>query len=411
MMPNRVDGASDDILPLNRPRLKTVTSETGAQTIVTYLDADCTAGGSKPEVDENTRRCYPVYWSPNGEKDPILDWFQKYPVQAVSTTDPQGGSEAVQHTYQYTGGGAWHYDEDPLTPAKERTWSIWRGYQQVTHLTGISGHTQSKETTVYLRGMNGDRVLGSDGKTPDADKRKTATVTGIKAAEITDSDQYAGFTRETVTYNGDAEVGGTVNDPWSKRTATQHKSYADTEAYYVRTAATHTRTNITSKLTPFDRVNTVKTTYDDYGMTETVENQGDDAIAGDEKCTRTWYARNDDKGINSLVSRTRTVAASCTVADSALDLPADSERAGDVVSDTATVYDDTSASAWSLSQKPTKGDPTWTGRAKGYGSDDNPCGRRCPRRHTTPSDVPRSSRMPTIRRCPRPPTSPRARAR
>ncbi|MFZ4235746.1 RHS repeat-associated core domain-containing protein [Streptomyces murinus] len=372
MMPNRVDGASDDILPLNRPRLKTVTSESGAQTIVTYLDADCTAGGSKPKVDENTRRCYPVYWSPNGEKAPVLDWFQKYPVQAVSTTDPQGGSEAVQHTYQYTGGGAWHYDEDPLTPAKERTWSIWRGYQQVTHLTGVSGHTQSKETIVYLRGMNGDRVLGSDGKTPDADKRKTSTVTGIKAAEITDSDQYAGFTRETVTYNGDAEVGGTVNDPWSKRTATQHKSYADTEAYYVRTAATHTRTNITSKLTPFDRVNTVKTTYDDYGMAGTVENQGDDAVTGDEKCTRTWYARNDDKGINSLVSRTRTVAASCTVADSALDLPADSKRAGDVVSDTATVYDDASASGWSPSQKPTKGDPTWAGRAKGYGSDDSP---------------------------------------
>lgn len=372
MMPNRVDGASDDILPLNRPRLKTVTSETGAQTIVTYMDADCTAGGSKPKVDENTRRCYPVYWSPNGEKTPILDWFQKYPVQAVSTTDPQGGSEAVQHTYQYTGGGAWHYDEDPLTPAKERTWSIWRGYQQVTHLTGISGHTQSKETTVYLRGMNGDRVLGPDGKTPDDNKRKTATVTGIKASEITDSDQYAGFTRETVTYNGDAEVGGTVNDPWSKRTATQHKSYADTEAYYVRTAATHTRTNITSKLTPFDRVDTVKTTYDDYGMTETVDNQGDDATTGDEKCTRTWYARNDAKGITSLVSRTRTVAASCTVADSALDLPADSKRAGDVVSDTATVYDDTSATAWSPSQKPTKGDPTWTGRAKGYASDDSP---------------------------------------
>ncbi|MEV6057628.1 RHS repeat-associated core domain-containing protein [Streptomyces sp. NPDC052107] len=372
MLPNRVDGAADDILPLNKPRLKTITSETGAQTIVTYMDADCTASGTKPKLDENTKRCYPVYWSPNGEKDPILDWFQKYPVSSVSTTDPQGGSEAVQHGYQYTGGGAWHFDEDPLTPAKERTWSIWRGYQQVTHLTGISGHTQSKETTVYLRGMNGDRVLGPDGKTPDPDKRKTVKASGIKAGEITDSDQYAGFTRESVTYNGNTEVSGTINDPWSKRTATQHKSYADTEAYYVRTAATHTRTNITSKLTPFDRVNTVKTTYDDYGMAETVEDQGDDAATGDEKCTRTWYARNDDKGINSLVSRTRTVAASCAAADSALDLPADSKRAGDVISDTATVYDDTTATTWSASQKPVKGDATWTGRAKGYGSDDTP---------------------------------------
>ncbi|MEU2226449.1 RHS repeat-associated core domain-containing protein [Streptomyces sp. NPDC018347] len=377
MLPNRVDGTADNILPLNKPRLKTVTSETGAATIVTYLDADCTAAGTKPKLDENTKRCYPVYWSPNGEKDPKLDWFQKYPVSSVSTTDPRGGSEAVQHTYKYDGtgaaaGGAWHYDEDPMTPAKERTWSIWRGYQQVTHLTGISTRTQSKETTVYLRGMNGDRVLGSDGKTPDADKHKAVTVSGITAGQIPDTEQYAGFTRESVTYNGDTEVGGTINDPWSKRTATQHKSYADTEAYYVRTAATHTRTNITSKLTPYDRVNTVRTTYDDHGMAETVEDEGDDAVDGDEKCTRTWYARNDDTGINSLVSRTRTVATTCATADADLDLPADSKSAGDVISDTATVYDDTTATTWSPSQKPTKGDVTWKGRAKGYGSDHAP---------------------------------------
>lgn len=374
MFPNRVDGAADDILPLDKPRLKTVTSETGAQTTVSYLEADCTATQTKPKLDENTKRCYPVYWSPNGEKDPVLDWFQKYPVSSVSTTDPRGGSEAVQHSYHYTGGGAWHYNDDPMTPAKERTWSIWRGYQQVTHLTGISSRTQSKEVAVYLRGMNGDRVLGSDGKTLDPDKRKTAEVTGIKAPKITDSEQYAGFTRESVTYDGDTEVGATVSDPWSKRTATQHKSYADTEAYYVRTAATHTRTNITSKLTPYDRVRTVKTTYDDYGMAETVEDQGDEAVTGDEKCTRTWYARNDDKDvrINALVSRTRVVAATCGTADSALDLPADSKRAGDVISDTAAVYDDAAATTWSASQKPTKGDANWTGRAKAYGSDDAP---------------------------------------
>ncbi|MEU8470166.1 RHS repeat-associated core domain-containing protein [Streptomyces sp. NPDC029006] len=372
MMPNRVDGKADDILPLNKPRLKTVISETGAQTIVTYTDADCTAAGTKPKVDENTRRCYPVYWSPNGENDPTLDWFQKYPVSSVSTTDPEGGSEAVQHSYQYTGGGAWHYDEDPMTPAKERTWSIWRGYQQVTHLTGVSNGTRSKETTLYLRGMNGDRVLSADGKTLDKDKRKTVTVSGIKAGEITDSEQYAGFTRESVTYNGETEVGGTINDPWSKRTATQHKSYADTEAYYVRTAATHTRTRITSKITPYDRVHTVKTTYDDYGMAETVEDDGDDAVQDDDKCTRTWYARNDSAGINSLASRTRTVAASCATTDAALDLPADSKHAGNVIADTATVYDDTTATTWSPTQKPTKGDVTWTGRAKGYGSDSTP---------------------------------------
>ncbi|MFE4992150.1 RHS repeat-associated core domain-containing protein [Streptomyces mirabilis] len=372
MLPNRVDGAADDILPLNKPRLKSVTSEAGSQTIVTYADSECSAGGTKPKLDENTKRCYPVYWSPNGEKDPVLDWFQKYPVTSVSTNDPYGGSEAVEHTYQYAGGTAWHYNDDPMTPTKERTWSTWRGYGQVTHLTGVSGRTQSRTVAVYLRGMNGDRVLGPDGKTPDASARKPVKVTGIKAAEIIDSEQYAGFTRESVVYNGAQEVSGTVSDPWSKRTATQHKSYADTEAYYVRTGASHERTNIISKVTPYDRVRTVKTSFDDYGMAETVEDQGDDAVTGDEKCVRTWYARNDDKGINSLVSRARSVAKICSTTDSALDLPGDSSRPGDVISDTATVYDNTAATTWSASQKPNKGDATWLGRAKSYGSDDAP---------------------------------------
>lgn len=371
-LPNRVDGASDDILSLDKPRLRTVTSEAGAQTIVSYMEADCVAGQTMPKPDENTRRCYPVYWSPNGEKTPLLDWFQKYPVTAVSTTDPHGGSEAVQHTYQYSGGGAWHYNDDPMTPAKERTWSIWRGYGKVTHFTGDKDSNQLKELSVYLRGMHGDRVAGSDGKTPDPDKRKTAKVSGIKAAEITDLDQYAGFTRESVTYNGDAEVSGTINDPWSKKTATQHKSYADTEAYYVRTGASRARTNITTTATPRDRIRTTKTTYDDYGMAETVEDNGDDASPGDETCARTWYARNADKGINSLASRTRTVAKACDVTGADLDLPADSDEPGDVVADTATVYDEAAATAWSASQVPTKGEATWTGRAKGYTSNGDP---------------------------------------
>ena len=366
--PNRVDGASDNILPLNKPRLYTITSEAGAQTIVNYMQADCLAGQAKPKVDTNTRRCYPVYWSPNGAQEPTLDWFHKYPVESVRTTAPNSGSEAVQHTYTYAGGGAWHYNDDPMTPAKERTWSIWRGFETVTHLTGLPGRTQSKTVTVFMRGMNGDRVLGTDGKTPDADQRKAATVAGIKAPGLTDSEQYAGFTRESVTYNGAQEVSGTVNDPWSKRTATQHKSYADTEAHFVRTGATHARTNITSSGTPRDRVRTTETLYDAYGMAYQVEEKGDEALSNDQKCTRTWYARNDAVGINSLVSRTRTTAGLC-VPDALLDLPADSKSPGDVISDSATAYDSV---IWHETQQPELGDVRWAGRAKGYDTDDQP---------------------------------------
>ncbi|MFD7939027.1 RHS repeat-associated core domain-containing protein [Streptomyces sp. NPDC059755] len=370
--PNRVDGSTDDILPLTKPRLKAITSETGAQTTISYLQADCLAGQTMPKVDTNTRRCYPVYWSPNGEKDPILDWFHKYPVEAVSTNDPYGGAVAVKHTYSYEG-AAWHYNEDPLVKEKERTWSIWRGFQKVTHLTGQSGKTQSKTVTVYLQGMNGDRVLGTDGKLPDPDTHKSAQVTGIKAPAVLDAEQYAGFTRESVTYNGTQEVSGTINDPWSKRTSTQHKSYADTEAYYVRTGASHARTNITTSGTPVDRVRSIAATYDDFGMAAKVLDKGNDAALGDETCTRTWYARSGTAGINSLVSRVRVtsnaqptpVADPCTLTEDALDLPGDSSRSGNVISDTATTYD--AVTDWTEAQTPTKGEARWTGRAAGYG--------------------------------------------
>ncbi|MEU2180013.1 polymorphic toxin-type HINT domain-containing protein [Streptomyces thermolilacinus] len=365
---NRVDGATDNILPLNKPRLYTITSETGAQTIVNYQQADCRASEAKPKLDTNTRRCYPVYWSPNGAKEPTLDWFHKYPVSSVTTSDRLGSSPPIEHTYVYEGGGAWHYNNDPMTPAKERTWSTWRGFGKVTHFTGVVDKTRSKTVTVYMRGMNGDRVLGPDGKTPDPTARKTATVAGIAAPLLTDSAQYAGFTRETVTYNGDDEVSGQVNDPWSKRTATQHKSYADATAHFIRTAATHSRTRITTSEPARDRVRTVETLYDAYGMAYKVHDKGDNAVQTDDTCTITWYARNDAVGINKLVSRSRTTAGAC-VADDQLDLPPNSSRPGDVISDTATAYDSTT---WSATQKPTKGQAQWTGRAQGYGIDKQP---------------------------------------
>ncbi|MET8406154.1 RHS repeat-associated core domain-containing protein [Streptomyces sp900116325] len=365
---NRVDGSADDILPLAKPRLTGITTETGAKTAVTYAAPDCVASETMPRPDQNTRTCYPVYWAPNGG-EPVLDWFQKYPVTAVETSDETGASGTINDTYQYTGGGAWHYNDDPMTPQKERTWSIWRGFAKVTHLTGPSNGTQSKAVNVYMRGMNGDRLLESDGKTLDPDARRTAQSTGIKATALTDADQYGGFIRESVTYDGASEVAGTVNDPWSHKTATQHKSYADTEAYYVRTGATHTRTSITSSPSA-DRTRTTATTYDEYGMPQTVEDNGDDAVTGDETCTRTWYARNTSAGLTSLPSRSRTTAKPCDTADSALSLPTDSTTVGDVISDTATTYDATTA--WTADQTPTRGEPQWTGRASGYDSSDQP---------------------------------------
>ncbi|AZQ32129.1 RHS repeat-associated core domain-containing protein [Streptomyces cyaneochromogenes] len=360
MFTNRVDGKADNILPLGKPRLATIVSETGQQTTINYMPAECTAAMTKPAEDNNTKRCYPIYWSPNGGSVPQLDWFQKYPVSDVRLTSVYGGTLAVNHHYDYSGGGAWHYNDDPMTPQKERTWSIWRGYGKVTHTVGDDTGPKSKDVTVYLRGMHADKQ--KDGST------RTVEVSGIKAAPIDDLDQYAGFTREQVTYDGADEISGKINDPWSKKTATQHKSYADTESYYVRTEASHARTRVTSGITATDKTRTTQTTYDDYGMPVTVEDSATEA-SGDEVCTRTWYARNATAGLTALVSRQQVVAKKCTVATSQLDLPANDARPGDVIGDTATSYDTTT---WSADQVPTKGEVRWIGRVNGYDASDNP---------------------------------------
>ncbi|WP_420037233.1 RHS repeat domain-containing protein [Streptomyces sp. cg28] len=366
MRENRVD-ATDDILPLSRPRIESITSETGSITRVTLSEPECVRGSRMPAAeDDNTKPCFPQYWGINGASESSIDWFHKYRVLAVTVSDPTAKNDAVETAYSYSD-PAWHYNDNPLVSADERTWSIWRGYGTVTTTKGV-GTSATKTVSLYQQGMNGDRLLGSDGTlAPDA--RRQATVKGIDLVGLdvpdqTDSDQFAGMLREQIDYNGATPVTVTVNDPWSKLTATQHKSYADTESYYIRTAKTYTHTFLTA--TSRWRTRTTATTYDDYGMALTVDDSGDTAKSGDETCTRNWYARNDPAGINSLVSRTRSVARTCTAAETSLSLPSSSTSRGDVLSDTATYYDNPSATAWSADQKPTKGLKTWGGRASAY---------------------------------------------
>ncbi|MFI5571803.1 polymorphic toxin-type HINT domain-containing protein [Streptomyces sp. NPDC051740] len=367
MRPNRVDGDRDDILPLTKPRIRKVISETGAITDVTLSGQECVRGGSMPAAeDDNSKSCYPQYWHINGAEEASIDWFHKYRVTAVVTSDPTGHGATMESQYAYSK-PAWHYNDSPFTPADERTWSLWRGYRTVTVTQG-AGSNLSKVTSVYLQGMDGDRLLNADG-TLDPDTRRTATVPGIgfdglDVADRKDSEPYSGFLREQITYNGATPVTVTVNDPWSKKTATQHKSYADTEAYYVRTGKTATHTYLTASRSW--RSVSSSTTYDDYGMAVKTDNAGDTAKSGDETCTRTWYARNDSLGINSLTSRARTVGRACSVGEADLSLPSNVASAGDVISDIATVYDSSTATAWTASQTPTKGEVTWTGRASAY---------------------------------------------
>ncbi|WP_146057707.1 hypothetical protein [Streptomyces sp. SM10] len=272
MRPNRVD-AVDDILPLTRPRVSTVTSETGAITTVTLSSPECTASQvSGAAEDTNTRSCYPQYWNINGATEASVDWFHKYRVDAVVTTDPSGGNEPVENAYEYAG-PAWRHSDAPFTPADERTWSDWRGYRQVTVHSGATGSDRTKRVSLYLQGMDGDK--NKDGSTKSVSVAPLSSP-ALGAASVKDSEQYQGRLREEVTYDGDTAITETVNDPWSKETARQSVPGApDAVARFVDTVKTtdHTYLTIPKKW----RSTSTTKTFDAYGMVATVQDSGDTA--------------------------------------------------------------------------------------------------------------------------------------
>lgn len=378
MRANRVWTNSENKPRLYKPRMGKITSETGAITTVTMSEPECVIGSHMPTAeDNNSLSCYPVSWAYNGG-DPELDWFHKYNVTAVSTTDPRNLNPNVENSYTYDGPG-WHYNDDPFTPEKERTWSSWRGYQTVTSYTGDTYHTQSKTVRLYMQGMDGDKRKDGTTRTatingidvPGTTINGTA-VPGLDVGNATDSDRYAGEVREELTYNGTQPISVNVNGWWSKNTATQNRSYANTQAYMVRQslADRYVYLPVTGKW----RQISATSYFDNYGMKTRTNDRGDTAKTDDDTCTRIWYARNDDIGLTNLVSRTRVTGNNCfdstgaTTTDDKLNFPTNAKTRGDILSDSAVVYDDagTTTTGWIQAQTPTLGLPTWTGRAQAY---------------------------------------------
>ncbi|MET9039661.1 polymorphic toxin-type HINT domain-containing protein [Streptomyces mirabilis] len=339
---NRVDTTHDNIAALVKWRVRKVTSETGSVLTVNYSDPQCVAGTTMPtSPDSDTLRCFPTYWQPPYTADPQLDWFHKYVVTQVTESDPTGGAPLKETDYTYNDSPAWHYDSDNVTaPAKRKTWSVWRGYGSVTTTTGDAQSTRTKTVATYFRGMDGDKQ--SDGTT------RSAKVTDSTRTSVIDSDPLAGTVRESITYNGSAEVSGTITDPWIHQTGTD----GTRNATFTRPHAVHTRTDLSSGDT---RNTTVTTTYDDAtGAALTVDDAGDDAVTKDEQCTRTTLANNTTDWLMAFPVRVETVDVACADA---------TNRPDNVVSDVRTLYDSQAYGA-----APKLGDETSTQRLSSYSS-------------------------------------------
>ncbi|MFC0529062.1 polymorphic toxin-type HINT domain-containing protein [Phytohabitans kaempferiae] len=365
-MDNRVDGI-DGIDAMAWHRLVRIDTDTGGAIAVTYSDRDCTAGGAKPAPHNNNRRCYPVRWVPDGQEDPITDWFHKYRVDEVREHDMVAGGRQVLYRYNYLDSPAWHYtDDDGITKRDYKTWSEWRGYGRVGVTTGDpdSDDVLSYTETRYFRGMHGD-------KQPTGQPARSVNITDSRGGTWRDDDWLAGMTREQIVYNGPGgpEVSSTLKDPFASAPTASRTEFPGTPDEYTVHARFTDVTTIRSRVAldagRGERVTRVSTTFDGYGQPTQVEDFGEEGVSGDEQCTKSTYEpRNTSAHLVTLVHRAQVFAVNCA----ATATPASLTEA-DVISDTRTWYDNPA----SYGTAPTKGDPTkteelstWSSGTPGY---------------------------------------------
>ncbi|MCM1964802.1 RHS repeat-associated core domain-containing protein [Streptomyces sp. G1] len=336
-MPNRVEGATtggspDPVPAMWRYRIYAVNTETGGTLGITYSSQDCKAG-DVPTPTSNTRRCYPVKWSPPdapaANYEPYLDWFHSYVVTQILESDNTGGAPAKRTDYAYLDGMSWALaKDDEFTNAKHLTYSDRKGYARVQVRTGATPDQRTLKQYRYFRGIDGAAVKDGEG------------------TAVTDKAAFAGMTREEATYDKD---GGTLEtatsfEPFlSNPTATQNRPEGLPARYAFSTGGKSEKTR-TAVGTGWRTVQTTRT-FDGFGHVLTESRLGDTAKTGDEECTTTTYVNNTTANILRLPAQIKTVAKPCGTTPA---LPAD------LISTERRYYDGSTT----LNATPSKGDVT-----------------------------------------------------
>jgi RHS repeat-associated protein len=299
--PNRVDTPTG-IGPLNRYRVTGVVSEAGGVTQVKYAEPDCVPGTSMPANPEsNTLRCYPVKWTPdNGvERE---DYFHKYVVESVSTSDRVAASAEQLVRYEYLDGAAWRRNQSEFTKDDKRTWNEFRGFGRVRTRIGNENDAAGPVTMTeerFYRGMHGDTL-------PNNGTRST-NVTDSEGGAREDSDWLQGTKFESQAHDGTGEnvLAKTISTPtWAGPTSTRGVY----KAYWVGAGSS---TSYTALRAGGWRITKVENTYDDHGQIVRTNDLGDLGVATDDRCTRTSYAQNESKWMWSYPSQSETVGVHC----------------------------------------------------------------------------------------------------
>ncbi|WP_248001717.1 polymorphic toxin-type HINT domain-containing protein [Streptomyces sp. RPA4-5] len=343
---NRLDKTGDGYAPYIKDRLSTIADEYGGQTDVNYSKPACTFN-NLPTPESNTTLCFPQFIGGSSSDDMDREWFNKYVVESVTTTDRTGGAPDQVTRYDYLDDAAWHYDDDDgLTKEKFKTWSQWRGYGHVRVQTGGQGTgadaMKTQEDSYFLRGMDGDRKNASGGS-----KDVSVSLSAGEGEPLTDDASAAGFAYKAATFSapGGKVLAKTVSRPWHHQTAKKTRDWGTVTANFSGTASTRAWTSLDDGAGAKWRTTTTASTFDTVaGRVTELSDRGDDSTTDDDRCTRTTYATNTDKNILTLPTRVETVATECGSSP---------DRAKEVISDVRTAYDGGGYGA-----VPTKGDAT-----------------------------------------------------
>ena len=302
---NRV-WVTDGLAPLNRYRLTSIKTVTGATIAVSYNGADCTPTSLPASPETNTRRCYPAWWTPT---TPVvqaarMDWFHIYPVATITVDAGPGGTGSPSQLtrYQYLGSPAWTYPEPTYrtgTAGSKQTWSIAAGWSQVKAVT--SGSTT---ITTYLRGLDKTPSNASGGL-------RAATVTASDGTTVPDSIWFSGHTLETqnLTSENGTLLTAKVTIPWaSAPTATGPVALGTPTARQQGTARNWAKSAIDTGW----RTTESLTYFDSLGRAKAITNSLDTAVTGDDTCTTTTYADGTAANLLALPAQTATYAGACS---------------------------------------------------------------------------------------------------
>ncbi|WP_405639050.1 RHS repeat-associated core domain-containing protein [Streptomyces sp. NBC_00019] len=335
---------------LNFRRVNTVHGDLGATTTVSYGSPNPCSIDDLPTQASNTKDCFWQKWTPEGETTAKSGWFKKFLVTKVTVdptvTESQDGAPEMTTTYDYQGGAAWRFTNDPLTADEDESWSEWRGYQRVEVTAGTGAVKHSTFHWLY-RGLDGDRT------SKDTSDTRSVKVYDGEGTAYTDSPWLQGKTIETSqrddTGNSQQRV---FHHYWDHNTA-QYEGLPD--ARFVREDETTTLTKISTGW----RTHIVQNEYDSaepasgtYGLPLRTDDQGEAGIA-DNRCTTYGRAYNDDLYDGTSIQRWTVLAD-----ESRLYAAGCADRAsGNQDGYTATLFDNAADVA---GNKPVDGNPTET---------------------------------------------------